>query len=270
MLSVHYTGPVTGQAPNPLNDATAAAPAGASSGRIYSGLQSSERALERYRRLVEAGIEVFGTTGYPGAKIKALCQGAGLSERYFYESFESREQLLMAVYDQVARDLMRHVMEALQAPGLDLRASVRAGMAAVVNFMLDDPRHAQIILVEIVGVSPLFEAKRHKSMMEFAAESMRQLLLLSGLDPETVHQQSADNPQDTALATALDFARLTAVSMVGGVNNMLLDAVLGGTTHNTERITDVAFQLIFNASTGIRALAAGQSACGLGLATPPA
>ncbi|WP_269938022.1 TetR/AcrR family transcriptional regulator [Arthrobacter sp. HY1533] len=260
---------MTGQAPHPLNDATDAARTGAPAGRIYSGLQSSERALERHGRLVEAGLEVFGTTGYPGAKIKSLCQGAGLSERYFYESFESREQLLMAVYDQVASDLMRHVMDALQEPGLELRASVRAGMAAVVNFMLDDPRHARIILVEIVGVSPDFEAKRHKSMSEFAAESMRQLLLLSGLDPQTVHQQSAENPQDIALATALDFARLTAVSMVGGVNNMLLDAVLGGTTYNTERITDVAFQLIYNASTGIRALAAGESCVPAGEPTPP-
>lgn len=233
------------------------APTGAPAGRTYSGLKSAERALERHGRLVEAGLEVFGTTGYSGAKIKTLCQGAGLSERYFYESFESREQLLMAVYDQVARNLMRHVIDALQEPGLDLKASVRAGMAAVVNFMLDDPRHARIILVEIVGVSPDFEAKRYKSMTEFAAESKRQLLLLSGLNPETVHQYAEENPQDLALATALDFARLTGVSLVGGVNNMLLDALLRGCTHNTERIIDVAFQLIFNASTGIRALAAG-------------
>ena len=96
-------------------------------------------------------------------------------------------------------------------------------------------------------------------MTEFAAESKRQLLLLSGLDPETVHQYAAENPQDLALANALDSARLTGVSMVGGVNNMLLDALLRGTTHNTERIIDVSFALIFNASTGIRALAAGSS-----------
>lgn len=223
-------------------------------GRRYSGMQSSERALERRGRLIEAGIDVFGTVGYPAAKVKTLCQSAGLSERYFYESFESREQLLTAVYDDLATQLMRDVTEALRVPEQGLQDSVRAGLAAVVNFMLGDPRHAQIILVEIVGVSAELEAKRHRSMTAFAAESMRLLLLLSGVDPKEAQRPLTASAEDQVLAEALDFARLTAVSMVGGVNNILLDALLGGTTDNTERITEVAFQLLRNASTGIRGI----------------
>ncbi|AIY03405.1 hypothetical protein ART_3806 [Arthrobacter sp. PAMC 25486] len=230
-------------------------PAGPAAGRVYSGRQPSERTMERHDRLVDAGVEVFGTVGYAGAKIKILCQRAGLSERYFYESFESREQLLTTVYDDLSGRLMHQVVNALQSPSMNLQESVRAGMGAVVNFMLDDPRHARIILVEIVGVSPELEAKRHKSMTAFAAQSMNQLLLLSGIDPEQAQEQMAENPDDAVLATVLDAARLTAVSMVGGVNNMLLDAVLGGTTGNTERIADIALQLICSASIGIRALA---------------
>lgn len=225
-------------------------------GRIYSGLQPSERTLERRGRLVDAGIQVFGTMGYAAAKVKVLCQQAGLSERYFYESFESREALLVEVYDALASQLMCRVVTALQSPSADLEQSVRAGMAAVVNFMLDDPRHARIILVEIVGISPELEAKRHKSMSAFAGQSMAQLLLLSGIDPEKAQKQLAENPDDAVLATVLDAARLTAVSMVGGVNNMLLDALVSGTTGNTKRITELSFQLIYNASAGIRALAA--------------
>ena len=45
--------------------------------------------------------------------------------------------------------------------------------------------------------------------------------------------------------------------MVGGVNNMLVDAVLGGTTGNTEQITDVAFLLFCGASRGISSLVSG-------------
>ncbi len=234
----------------------------APAGRIYSGLQPSERAKERRSRLVRAGVEVFGTVGYGAAKIKVLCQQAGLSERYFYESFESREELLTTVYDALSTDLMKHVVASLAAPAENVQASVRAGMAAVVNYMLDDPRHAQIILVEIVGVSPELEAKRHTSLTAFAAESMRQLLLLSGIDPEDASARIAANPGDTALASVLDFARLTAVSMVGGVNNMMVDAVLGGTTANTERITEVAYQLISNSAVGLKALVKSTTTAG--------
>ncbi|MGP9503658.1 TetR/AcrR family transcriptional regulator [Specibacter sp. AOP5-B1-6] len=244
---------MTTHAPRPAASAPAH-DAAAVLGRRYSGMQSSERAMERRGRLIEAGIDVFGTAGYPAAKIKTLCQSAGLSERYFYESFESREQLLTAVYDELATQLMQEVTEALRAPEQGLLDSVRAGLAAVVNFMLGDPRHAQIILVEIVGVSAELEAKRHQSMTAFAAESMRLLLLLSGIDPKESQRPLTASAGDLVLAEALDFARLTGVAMVGGVNNILLDALLGGTSDNTELITEVSFQLLCNASTGIRGI----------------
>ncbi|POH60186.1 hypothetical protein CVS28_04365 [Arthrobacter glacialis] len=211
--------------------------------------------MERHRRLVAAGVEVFGTLGYSGAKIKTLCKSAGLSERYFYESFESREHLLGTVFNYLDALLTEQIAGALQAPGMDLLASARAGMEAVVNFMLNDPRHARIMLVEVVGVSPELEAKRHQSMSDFADESLQLLLLLSGIDPVHGQEQLTARLGVVEAARIFEGARLTAVSMVGGVNNMMLDALLSGTRHDTERISDVAFQLIYNASQGVRALA---------------
>ena len=233
-----------------------ATPGPVAGGRRYSGLCSAERALGRYTRLIEAGIDVFGTQGYMGTKIKTLCQSAGLSERYFYESFESREELLTVVYDHLASAMLESVKAAFKAPAKDLMESVKAGMAEVVNFMLTDPRHARIILVEIVGVSPELEAKRHQSLNNFADVVLNQLLLLSGTNPREAHEHLATHPEDQALAAVLAFARLTAVSVVGGVQNMLRDSLLSGTVHNTEAILEVSCQLLNNASWGIRSLTA--------------
>lgn len=230
---------------NPVPDADA----GDSAGRLYSGLKSSERAKERHCRLVAAGFDVFGTVGYANAKINTLCKSAGLSQRYFYESFDSREQLLTTIYDGLSDRLMAEVVNAVTAPGIGLLDAVRAGMAAVVHFMLDDPRNAQIILVEIVGVSPELEAKRHASMESFAMQSMRLLLLLGGIDPAGL----ADGEEEEA---TMNFARLTAISMVGGVNNVLLDAILSRETDEQELIIEVAYRLICNAANGIRAVPA--------------
>ena len=245
--------------------------AGGASGRRYSGLEPSERTQERYQKFIESGTGVFGTVGYSAAKVKTLCQGAGLSERYFYESFESREHLLTVVYAQLSIKLMKHVKSALQDPEATLHEAIRASLGAVVRFMLTDPRHARIMLVEVVGVSAELEVKRHEILKEFAGQSMAMLLLLAGVSPDgtverpAVTDAGADAGAGTALelrsekaspATVLDFARLTAVSMVGGVNNMLLDAVLEGAAVNVERIVEVSYQLVFNASAGIRKLAA--------------
>lgn len=246
--------------------------AGAVSGRLYSGLQPSERVQERYEKFIEAGIEVFGTVGYSASKIKTLCQSAGLSERYFYESFDSREHLLACVYERISTNLMQQVTAALQDPDAEAKDAIKASLAAVVNFMLGDPRHAQIVLVEIVGISEELEAKRHLAMTNFAGQSMGALLVLGGLEGPVVKEmlggglgsqgggsksRAGIRPVDPnhPLAEVFEFARLTAISMVGGVNNMLLDAVIGGTTANVEKILEVSYQLMCNASSGIRALA---------------
>nr|WP_256939531.1 TetR/AcrR family transcriptional regulator [Arthrobacter sp. BF1] len=259
-------------------------------GRVYSGLQPSERTRERYEKFIDAGIELFGTVGYASTKIKTLCLSAGLSERYFYESFDSREHLLTDVYETVSAKLMDQVTEALSKPGAHPQDAIRASLATVVNFMLGDPRHAQIILVEIVGVSEDMEAKRHQAMTNFAGQTMGALLILAGIKASVVkqllggglgsHGGGTNNPGGSAgarlqavdpdypLADALEFARLTAISMVGGVNNMLLDAVIGGTTCNSERIIEVSYQLLCNASSGIRALAGTGPAQAAQMATP--
>ncbi|MDD0856985.1 TetR/AcrR family transcriptional regulator [Arthrobacter alpinus] len=163
-------------------------PAGIGAGRVYSGLQPSERTRERYEKFIDAGIELFGTVGYASAKIKTLCLCAGLSERYFYESFDSREHLLTDVYESVSAKLMDRVTEALSKPDAHPQDAIRASMAAVVNFMLGDPRHAQIILVEIVGVSEELEVKRHQAMTNFAGQSMGALLILAGIKASVVKQ----------------------------------------------------------------------------------
>ncbi|MHA7178289.1 TetR/AcrR family transcriptional regulator [Arthrobacter sp. Sr24] len=275
---------------NPHSDDPVSLTSGTTSGRLYSGLLSSERAQERYVKFIDAGIEVFGTMGYSGAKIKTLCQRAGLSERYFYESFDSREHLLTCVYETVSANLMQQVTAALSDTSVKAEDAIRAALATVVNFMLSDPRHAQVILVEIVGISDELEAKRHQAMTNFAGQSMGALLILGGVKASVVKEvlggglgglgggpttpggnagarSQAVDPSHP-LAEALEFARLTSISMVGGVNNMLLDAVIGGTTWNSERIIEVSYQLIYNASSGIRALAGADLAAAAPKAPP--
>lgn len=219
-------------------------------GRVYSGQDAAERAAERRRKFIEAGIEVFGTVGYLGAKVGTLCKAAGLSQRYFYESFESREALLVAVYVHLAAKLESQIVLSMQQHSHDLTDSVHSGMAAVVNYMLEDPRQARIMLMEVVGISAELEARREQIMADFAAMSMQQLLLLSGL---ALPAGAADPGRATP--AVLEFARLTSVAMVGGVNNMLIDAVTKGVGADAALITEVSYQLISCAADGIRKLA---------------
>ncbi len=61
--------------------------------RQYGGIDADQRRKERREKFLAAGLEAFGTLGYAKATIKGICQLAGLTEPYFYESFENKEDL---------------------------------------------------------------------------------------------------------------------------------------------------------------------------------
>ena len=65
------------------------------------------RRAERRELLVDAAFELLGTDGWNGTTVRGVCQAAHLNPRYFYESFDGLESLLLAVFD----DLMGHARD---------------------------------------------------------------------------------------------------------------------------------------------------------------
>src|SRR6201988_5559819 len=71
--------------------------------RNYAGLSADERRLAGRERLIEGAIRAYGELGYRNTTVKAVCEAAGLTERYFYESFANSEALLVAAFETVSR-----------------------------------------------------------------------------------------------------------------------------------------------------------------------
>src|ERR1700676_2886142 len=80
--------------------------------RLYRGVSPSERRAQRRDRLLQAGLEVFGTNGYAASSIRAICAEASLNSRYFYESFSGREELLYHVYTDIVHEIASAVLTA--------------------------------------------------------------------------------------------------------------------------------------------------------------
>lgn len=136
-------------------------------GRRYGGLSAEERSAARRDALLAAALELFGTRGYAASSIDAVCGEAGLSQRYFYEQFASKEALLRTAHERVVAEVIGNVQEALELEkGLERR--VRAGLSAFARTLADDPRKARVQLVECVGVSADFERYRRDVRHAFA------------------------------------------------------------------------------------------------------
>ena len=127
--------------------------------RTYRGETAEERRSQRRERLLEAGLEILGTDGWRALTVTAACAKAGLTERYFYESFSDREGLLVAVYERVAAGLVEAVLERVARAPDDPPAQSRAAIAAVVDYVEEDPRRSRVCFVEAMGSEALWERR---------------------------------------------------------------------------------------------------------------
>ena len=183
-------------------------------GRPYRGLSPLERRADRRRRLLDAGLELFGSAGYSNTSIEQICSFARVTTRHFYEEYGSREELLKAVYVEVVAHSSRKIIEALDNTPNEMTARIRSGVDAFVRSMLDDPRHARVFCVEVVGVSPEMEIHRRSVLHLFAQ----------------VVQQQSDSLRANGQVTfpeGMNFT-YTTLALVGGTTELITEWVMGG------------------------------------------
>jgi len=135
--------------------------------RPYRGVSAQERTAGRRARLVAAGLDLLGTVGWEQTTMTAVCAHAKLTERYFYEHFNGRDELLRAVVDQIADEARATIAAALADAPSDPAATAAAMISAFVVFVTDDPRKGRAALVESAAADPL-RRRRHELLREFA------------------------------------------------------------------------------------------------------
>ncbi len=114
--------------------------------KVWRGQTLEVRSVDRRTQLIQAGFELLGDHGASGLTMRAACRTAGLSLRYFYESFSNREQLVMAVYDAIS-DELRDRVGSVDSSG-DLESTIRTALDECATFFEEDPRRARVLLRE--------------------------------------------------------------------------------------------------------------------------
>jgi AcrR family transcriptional regulator len=136
--------------------------------RAFQGATAAERVAQRRARLLAAALDVVGERGVRDFTMTAVCRAAGLTERYFYESFARREDLLEALFDRVAADALDLAVRAADAvPPARLEARVRAAIGATTTLLGEDHRVARLYR-EAIG-HPELAGRRQDTVAAFAA-----------------------------------------------------------------------------------------------------
>ncbi|WP_066499726.1 TetR/AcrR family transcriptional regulator [Bradyrhizobium macuxiense] len=171
--------------------------------RLYGGMDAEERRTERRLKLINAAVEVYGEVGYRGATVKAICEAAELTERYFYESFANSEALLIAAYTHVVGHLHQDMAAAAAAAGSDAEARLRAALTLYFTRLKEHPKPARVFLLEISGISPAVDLVKHEALRTFS-----DILALPAGDPK-----QSDKTSSAALLSAGMVGAVIAIAL---------------------------------------------------------
>lgn len=138
--------------------------------RTYGGEAAEDRRARRRAQLLEAGLDLLGGGGWRAATVTAICERARLTPRYFYESFSSRDELLVAIFDGVMEEITREVLASNPA---DPPETLRATATAFMTMVTGDPRKGRATFVEALG-SEALTRRRIEGMHWFAGQLARQ------------------------------------------------------------------------------------------------
>jgi len=195
----------------------------------YGGKDATERRDERRRRFREAGLDLFGTgPGYRGTRLGDLCKAAGLSSRQFYEEYRTLEDLLADLHLHVNDVAGKAVADALPRFGhLTLVEMLPQLVHAYVKGACADPRHARIAYVEVVGVSPRMDRQRLERRAVWVE-------LINRLAAEAVTR--GEIPPGNY--------RITAAAIIGAINGLMHDWVVGWVDATLDEVADELAQMV--------------------------
>ncbi len=127
---------------------------------MWGGRTAAERHAERRQRLIDAATEIWMESGWAAVTMRAVCARTSLNDRYFYQNFSDRDDLLCTVWDGIKDDLLANLMFVLtEDPDRAPMDTLAKGIAVVVERTAADPGWAQIMFGRHLG-SAVLEQRR--------------------------------------------------------------------------------------------------------------
>lgn len=108
--------------------------------------------------LIEATLDLVGEGGSAAVTVRSVCRRAELTDRYFYESFANRDELLVTVYNQVSAEVLDALSRVVDEVHGTSREKARAAAMAMVLIVENDPRKGRLLLREPLSESALISA----------------------------------------------------------------------------------------------------------------
>lgn len=201
-------------------------------GRLYGGESPEDRTQRRRDQFLDAGLQLIGTVGFKSTSVRGLCRQAKLTDRYFYESFASVEDVLIQVYEREVQRMMAAVFAAVKdvQTGVSVNDVARPALKAFFE-CARDPIVAKTVWFEVLGVSDRVNQIYQETIAEFGQTL---LMIIRGLYPEVQLTPTKESLLTIAIVGAISQSTMawivsgfeTPVDDLVDINVMILEGVL--------------------------------------------
>jgi AcrR family transcriptional regulator len=192
--------------------------------RAYRGVSAQERINARKQQFLDAGKTVFGTLGFQAANVKDVCAAAGLTERYYYESFGNLPKLFEAVYLQALDRLEQVLEQAASRSPQEAATQLRSMISSYFELLKSDRYLARILIIEIYGAAPAISNLYERGVRQFAARIEKLVVT-----PDAGYGRLN--------------GKLVAVALVGATSALAMHWRLGGYKEPVSVMTDNCFAI---------------------------
>ncbi|WP_019875926.1 TetR/AcrR family transcriptional regulator [Sporichthya polymorpha] len=146
--------------------------------KTYGGLGAGERQAARRAALREAALELIAAGGTTAATVNSVCAAAGLNKRYFYESWATRDALLVDLLTAFFDDFYARTTSEIVDVPTELEGRLRHAVRSLLATLEAEPGTARLYA----------EAESEPALLELRTAAFDRFTGLFGavadLDPE--------------------------------------------------------------------------------------
>lgn len=119
-------------------------------------------------RIIEALAAEAAARSYQAVTVADVVKRAGIARNTFYENFSSKEQCFLAAQKVAMQKALERVVEAAGEIG-NWPQRVVAGLAAFLDFVVEEPALARTLVVESLAAGPKAVKQQQESLQSFVS-----------------------------------------------------------------------------------------------------
>jgi AcrR family transcriptional regulator len=189
----------------------------------------NEIATSEHRyRLLEGMANALATNGYAATTIADIVQAASVSRRTFYEHFSTKSECLIALYESASLRALNVLRDAID-PAQAWQAQAEQAMTAYLTCLSQNPLLTRTLFIEILGLGLEGLTARRR-----VNRQMANFMLL------------VVNPGRSSHAPKRILSEDMAMAVVGGINELILQAIEQDRVGHLEDLAGPAIELLFS------------------------